>query len=110
MSLKANEQSVTNPGLLNPSWQAITQGVIQNISYTATHAESAAFGAGTTLVRLVATSDCYFLCGTAPVATTSNGTLLPSGAIEYFGVTPGQKISFIQSSAGGACNITEAKG
>lgn len=87
--------------------QAIRQGVVQNIAYTGTQGRSAAFADSTTIIRIVADTACFYLLGKTPTATTSNGTLLPAGAVEYVPVNPGDKISAIQSSAGGTLNITE---
>lgn len=110
MSGKANTLYTVNPTAINPGWQAITQGAVQPITYTGTAGLSAAVGVSTTLVRLVSSSDCFVLIGAAPVATSSNGSLLPAGVVEYFGITPGQKVSVVQSSASGTLNITEGAG
>lgn len=89
------------------SFQAMFQGVVSNVSYTATAGQSATFGANTSLIRIVATSDCYYLIGANPTATTANGSFLPLGVIEFPAVLPGQKISVLQSSASGSLNITQ---
>ena len=80
---------------------------IQNVSYTDTAAASSAFGANVTILRLCATTDCYYLVGANPTATTSNGSLLPAGVVEHVVVVAGQKISAIQSSANGSLNVGE---
>lgn len=80
---------------------------IQNVSYTDTAAASSAFGTNVTIIRLCATSACYYLIGSDPTATTSNGSYLPADTIEYIRVTEGQKISAIQSSANGSLNVGE---
>lgn len=104
---------------------------VQNVSYTGTAGTSTVFlavnqdtsltqdlalgiaasspPAGTTHVRLCATSDCYVLFGSNPTATAANGTLLPAGAAEYFAVDALDKVSVIQVSAAGTLNITECQ-
>ena len=83
---------------------------IQNLSYS-THVESTAITANdwnhTGNVRLVATSDCFFLVSAAgTAATTTNGTFLPAGIIEYIRVPDQSIISVVQSTSAGKLNIT----
>ena len=88
--------------------QAIRQGTVQAVAYTATHAESAAFGAATTIIYICATTACYVLVSTAgTAATSSNGTLLPALVPMMFIVNPGQKISAVRSTADGTLSVTE---
>lgn len=88
--------------------QAMKQGAVKNVDFDA-HTESSAFQANTSLLRLCCDQDCYYLIAAAPVATTSNGTLLPAGAIDFVPVQAGQsfKISAIKKTAAGRLNITE---
>lgn len=65
----------------------------QVVSFSAT-TQSAALNANTNFVRVIADADCHIIAGDNPSATVSN-MRLPSGAAEYFGVTPGQKIAVI---------------
>lgn len=83
-------------------------GVSQKVAYTGTSAQSTAFGANTTLVRLVATSNCHVLVGANPTAL-ADGTCLyvPLNTVVFIGVLPGQKIAAIQDSAGGNLFVTE---
>lgn len=83
---------------------------IQNVSYS-THAESTAIVANdwnhTGTVRLVATSDCYFLVSAGGTAATSaNGSFLPAFVVEYIRIQDGFIISVVQSAAAGVMNIT----
>ena len=80
---------------------------IQNVSYTDTAAASSAFGTNVTLIRLCATTDCYYLIGANPTATTSNGSFLPAGVVEYVVVVAGEKVSAIRSATSGALNVGE---
>jgi hypothetical protein len=88
----------------------VMQASVQNVSYT-THAESTAIAANEVLqtrtVRLFATTDCYYLATTAgTAATSSNGSYLPAGIIEYIRVPNNTIISVVQVSSGGSLNIT----
>lgn len=89
----------------------VMQSTVQNVSYTGTAGASNAIAANeapgrTCTVRLCATSDCFYLVSAAATAaTTTNGSLLPAGLIEYIRVANGQTISVVQSSAGGSLNI-----
>jgi hypothetical protein len=87
--------------------QSLYNGTVQNVGVAVAHAESNAFGDATTVIRIVSTSACYYLIGKAPVATTSNGSYLPAGIIEFPQVCRGDKISVIRASADGNLNITE---
>ena len=84
-------------------------GTNQKIAYTGTAAASAAFGAETYQIRIVVTSNAWYAIGQNPTASTSTGggTYLPLGIIEYIRVAPGEKISFVQDSAGGNASVTE---
>jgi hypothetical protein len=91
----------------------LLQGTVQNVSYTGTAGNATAITTWeapgrTGTVRLCATSDCFYTA-TVPTstATTSNGSLLPGGIIEYIRVANGTVISVIQSSAGGTLNVTQ---
>lgn len=78
--------------------------VSQNVSFSATAANSSAFDASTDIVRLIATQDCRVsFIGTA----TSTSTRLKADVAEYFSVGGGQTISVIRDAADGVLNITE---
>ena len=91
------------------TFQAITPGVSQKVSYTGTAAQSAAFGANTYIAQFYATTDCWILFGANPTATASAGTseFLPGGMVMYYGVTPGQKVSAIRDTTSGDLHIIE---
>lgn len=67
------------------------------VTVSATHAESAAFGGDTKLVRVECDTVVSYVFGAAPVATTSNARMAAS-APEYFQVQAGQKVSFITNN------------
>jgi len=57
-------------------------------------------------VRVVTTSAAYIKIGDSPTATTAD-VYMPADSPEYFTITPGQKVSAIQVSAGGTLHVTE---
>lgn len=64
------------------------------VDFTSGHAESAAFNALTTYIRVICDTQASFAVAAAPIAVTGN-SWIPAGQIEYFGVKAGQKISFV---------------
>ena len=89
--------------------QAVGLGASQRVAVGGTSAQSAAVGANTRLVRLVATSDCHVAIGDDPTAVAASSALLPASVPEYFEINAGQKVAVIQSSAAGFLYITEGK-
>ena len=94
-------------------------GAAQNVAFNATggaSAASTAFGAQTYQIR-VSVSGTGFVAGTGGVrvkigdgtpAAAATDTFIPSIAVEYFTVTPGQKIAVIGNDAGtGNLSVTE---
>lgn len=82
-------------------------GTHQSVAYTGTAGTiSNAVGAATYAVRVVATSACHYSIGAAPTATTSD-PYLPADTPVEVRINPGEKVSFIQSSAGGTGHVTE---
>ena len=89
--------------------QALPLGSTQTISVTSSSAaNSTAFAAGTTAVRVVSTTDCHIIFGTSPTATTSTA-YLPANQVEYFKVpVPGtSKLAAIRANADGTLYVTE---
>lgn len=80
-------------------------GTHQSVAYTGTAGTIAnAVGTGTTRVRVVCTSAAFIkIGGTA----TSSDVYMPQDKPENFFITPGQKVSAIQVSAGGTLHVTE---
>lgn len=58
------------------------------------------------VVRIVSSTDCHAVFGTNPTATT-NDMAISANREEYFSIKPGQKVAFIQNSAGGTAFVTE---
>jgi hypothetical protein len=79
----------------------------QDVAYTGSSAASAAFGAQTYKVRLLATTDCRVRISDGTPTAVATDTYLPALAAEYFTVTPGQKVAAIQQFSAGTLNVTE---
>jgi uncharacterized membrane protein YedE/YeeE len=81
-------------------------GTVQNVPYSTAAALGAVFGVETYLVRLCATSACYYLISggngaAATAATASNAAFLPANWVEFVQVSPGQTLSVLQAPTGG---------
>lgn len=77
------------------------------ITVSGTTAPSAAFSAQTYAIRIASSTACYYLVGDGtPVATTAS-VWFPANWIEYILVNPGQKVAFLQQTAGGVASVTE---
>ena len=87
--------------------QALPLGTTQTVSVTSSSAaNSTAFASGTTVVRVVSTTDCHIIFATSPTATTSTA-YLPANQVEYFKATAGEKIAAIRANADGTLYVTE---
>lgn len=82
-------------------------GTVQSASYTGTAGTiTNAVANGTYRVRVSVTSDAFILIGTNPTATAAAVPMF-AGNTEYFTIYPGEKVSAIQSSAGGTLTVVE---
>ena len=87
--------------------QALAPGTTQTISVASSSAAtSSAFATGTTVVRVVSTTDCHIIFATSPTATTSTA-YLPANQVEYFKATAGEKIAAVRANADGTLYVTE---
>lgn len=89
----ATLQIIESYGLSKTSGEGIPimklpQIATQNLSISASSAQSSALNADTAVVRLQSDTDCYVEVGTNPTATTSSLKLI-ANAPEYFGVARG---------------------
>jgi hypothetical protein len=104
-------------------FQVIHPGTCQQVAIGSGSLKPAStFHNETSVVRLVATVDCFVQFGTLPVASAAasgNSMLLPASSPEYFGVpeygasgvgASAFTVAVIQSSAAGTLYITEGKG
>jgi hypothetical protein len=78
-------------------------GTTQTIAYDATVPITNAFGAQTRQIRVVANSACHIHIydSTGSATATAADPLLPALWIDYYTVTPGQKISAIKAATNG---------
>lgn len=85
---------------------AVYPGTVQTLSVTGT---SAAITNAVTsdIIRIVCTQDCFIVFGTAPTATTSD-TFILANSVEYFRISPGEKVAAIRSTTSGTLYVTEA--
>lgn len=69
---------------------------------------SAAFGGQTRQIR-VATGNqpAYVLIGDGTPTATANDALMPANCVDYFTVTPGQKIAVLQAGTAGSLSVSE---
>ena len=66
----------------------------EKVISSGTSAQSAAFADNIYYVRVVADAACHIEFGTSPTATTSK-VYVPADDIEYFKVSPGEKVAVI---------------
>jgi hypothetical protein len=79
----------------------------QSVAYTGTAGTITNVVASQTYkVRVLVTTDAYIKIGNSPTATTSD-VYMAAFEPEYFTITPGQKVSAIQVTAGGSLHVTE---
>lgn len=82
-------------------------GTHQSVAYTGTAGTiSNAVGSGCRKVRVLCTTAAYIVIGSSPTATTSD-VYVPATVPEYFLISPGEKVSAVQVSAGGTLHVTE---
>ena len=86
----------------------IYPGASQNVAFTAASAQSAAVGAQTTIVRVLALgADCRIAIGADPIAGAGS-TPVMERVPEFFAIRPHEKIAVIrEGAADGVLNITE---
>lgn len=78
----------------------------KTVSYTGTAGTTAAVSANATVVRVIATTDCFIEIGENPTAVANSGMYLPALTPEYFSCPPSAKVSAIQVSSGGSIYVT----
>jgi hypothetical protein len=86
---------------------AMRQGVVTAVAYGVA-AGSKVLAENTRVIRIIASTDCYYLVSIAgTAATNANGSLLPAGQVELLGVPKGSTFSVVRSAADGTLNLTE---
>lgn len=88
------------------------QGATNVVTIAVASAQSAAFGANTSFIRISTPAvGVWYLVGANPTVTVANGSYLPPNWVEVIAVAPGQKIACIQPTApAGTFNVTELDG
>jgi hypothetical protein len=82
-------------------------GTTQSVAFTGTAGTiTTAINVGVYKVRVMVSSDAYVKIDNTPTATSADA-YLPAFAVEYFTISPGQKVSAVQVSAGGTLYVTE---
>lgn len=72
------------------------------VAFAGASVQSTAVPSGVYEIRVVCTSNAWIKVGSNPTATAGDGSLfMPAGLVEYFHVSPGEKVAAIQDSAGG---------
>jgi hypothetical protein len=71
--------------------------IAQQTAVIGTVVSTSAFNAATVLIRVHADAICSIAIGTSPTATTAM-TRLAANQTEYFGVSPGDKLSVITNT------------
>lgn len=96
-------------------FQALTPGSFQQVTTSASNAQSVAMDASTTIVKVFCTQDCWLAFGVNPVAAAGSVgskaafVMLRGGFAAYFGIpkNKGYKIAVVQDSTGGTLDILE---
>lgn len=90
------------------SISALRPSTTQTLAFTGTSATATnAFGAQTYIIRVASNAGCHFrIVEAAGGAATASDVYLPAGWVDYILVTPGQKISAIQSPTNGLVTAT----
>jgi len=85
--------------------------VVSSAGFTlsGTSQASSAFGVQTNQIRIATSGQpAYFVIGDGtPTATSANGALMPANWVDYFTVTPGQKVAVLQAGTAGALSVSE---
>lgn len=89
------------------SWQAIIPGTTRVVAIGGSSAQSVAFQASTSIVRVAPTSDAWIKFGSNPTADITTSIFMAAGTVEYFGVKGGNKVAVLQDSAAGSLSICE---
>ena len=88
--------------------QALRPETAQKFNVTATTARTAsAFAAGTSLITICATQDCYFKLGGSAVAATTSDHFLPANRPRTIHVGPHTYVAAIRASADGVFHVSE---
>ena len=90
--------------------RALRNGGGINVGYGTTATSSAALPTGTSVVRLVSTTDCYIEMGGGATASAGTGAFLPASVPEYFTCAESVQISVAAAVNPGTLNIKPCSG
>lgn len=77
-------------------------GVSDVVAYSTSSVQSVVVPENYYEIRVVCTSNAWINIGQDPTASAGDNSLyMPAGLVEYFHVTPGQKVAAIRDSADG---------
>lgn len=83
-------------------------GTVHVFTMSGTSQASAAFGAGTYMVRIATGAQpAFFALGTSPTAAASTSNLIGLSQIDYIKVNPGEKIAVLEAGTAGTITVTE---
>ena len=69
---------------------------------------SSAFGSQTRQIRIATSGQpAYVVIGDGTPTATSSGAIMPSNWVDYFTVSPGQKVAVLQAGTAGALSVSE---
>lgn len=109
MTHLANDSTLVESGG-GRALQSVYNGTTQNITSSGISQQSAAFGAATTVIRLVSVSNpIWYKIGPNPTAVVAGDSCyLPTGVVEFPQVCRGDKIAVIQVTGASTVNIVES--
>ncbi len=88
------------------SLPVVRPGTTSRLPYSAASVASGVLE--TTIVRLVASTDCHVAFGSAPTAD-ANSLFLPANTPEYFACAASDKVAAVRDATDGALYITPAR-
>ena len=90
---------------IKPNWAKI-----QNVTVSGTSAPTTnGMPHGCTLAMLICTTNSWFKSATSPTAAKDSTSIyLPAGVYFYLPIAEGEKVAFIQDSAGGTAQVIPA--
>ena len=109
MPLAANNTPAAAASQAGPEggiYQAFKPGTHQSVAYTGT-AGTISNAVGTSLIRVVCTTNAHIVLGSAPTATASDMPVFAE-VETYLVCNADDKVSAIQSSANGTLHVTSA--
>jgi len=90
---------------IKPLWAKIQNVTVSGSSSPTTNGAAH----GVSLLMLISTTNCWFKAAASPTAAKDATSIyLPAGVYFYLPVVEGEKVAFIQDSAGGTAQVIPA--